>query len=215
MLIDVSFDREREKKKLGLFDTRFFNVKSIDLRPSFSRSCASIKFLPRIHISDGKNWYAGRPFLDLFQLTESRNRRSGQNAFDGIYLENRTLTKAQTFIVGRTREIVKFSKACVRFRYTLTHRGFRAPLETSIPNENDAKISIPLFDFYTSDQRRLCIRQESSAVGGIFIESRVNRPRNLEDAWPNANRFHWNIPDKTCLLLSSREIYNLPHDLSR
>lgn len=39
---------EREKK--AWLDTRFFNVKSIDLRPSFSRSCASIKFLPRIHI---------------------------------------------------------------------------------------------------------------------------------------------------------------------
>lgn len=92
-MIDVPFDQEREREK-SWARSRFFNVKSIDLRPSFSRSCASIKFLPRIHISDGKNWYAGRPFLDLFQLTESRNRRSGQNAFDGIYLENRTLTKA-------------------------------------------------------------------------------------------------------------------------
>lgn len=125
---------------------------------------------------------------------------------------HRTLTKAQTFSRVCTREIVKFPKPCVRFRYTLTHRGFRAPLETSIPNGTTQKF-LYRFDFYT----RINIGhvfENRRWRRGIFIESRENQPWNLEDVWPNANRFHWNILDKTCLFLSSREIYNLLHHLS-
>lgn len=78
-------------------------------------------------------------------------------------------------------------------------------------------------NFYTTfrllytDQHRLCIR-ESSMVSGIFIESKNEGESTLESRGCLTKRqpFSLKYPqDKTCFFLSSREIYNLLHDLSR